>query len=274
MEVLQTLRNIVGKPNWTPRKAETICKQILHTCYMESQHSCTKALQRAKTLTEVLGCNFRETSIGNVMDKFEEFVKEYLEFELKYHPDGGDWGSDYTLQNLKNRLRMITSYLIAQMTPETGDCSGFLLVMSSINVDESLLGNHTKYDCASGDVAPIGSLTKVQIHKMIDWFYDFFKFDIIQEIRHAASDEEFKPVVRAKMGLEKDTSVLNYNELDIFAKFRSHVFCGPFSLYDNMTEEFPHMDPNELEEKVKKFFKIYGKNRHKSSVCTPPLHLS
>lgn len=36
---------------------------------------------------------------------------------------------------------------------------GFLLVLGSANVDESLRGYLTKYDCSSADINPIGAPT-------------------------------------------------------------------------------------------------------------------
>lgn len=44
---------------------------------------------------------------------------------------------------------------------------GFLLVLGSSNLDESLRGYVTKYDCSSADVNPLGSLTKNNIRKLL-----------------------------------------------------------------------------------------------------------
>jgi NAD+ synthase (glutamine-hydrolysing) len=38
--------------------------------------------------------------------------------------------------------------------------SKFILMLSSANLDESLRGYFTKYDCSSGDLNPIGSVSK------------------------------------------------------------------------------------------------------------------
>jgi NAD+ synthase (glutamine-hydrolysing) len=40
---------------------------------------------------------------------------------------------------------------------------GFFLVLGSANLDESLRGYFTKYDCSSGDLNPIGSVSKVDL---------------------------------------------------------------------------------------------------------------
>ena len=44
-------------------------------------------------------------------------------------------------------------------------------MLSSANLDESLRGYFTKYDCSSGDLNPIGSVSKNVIRKI---FYKFY----------------------------------------------------------------------------------------------------
>jgi NAD+ synthase (glutamine-hydrolysing) len=49
---------------------------------------------------------------------------------------------------------------------------GFYLVLGSSNLDESLRGYVTKYDCSSADINPLGSLTKNSIKKLLLFAYD------------------------------------------------------------------------------------------------------
>ena len=79
-------------------------------------------------------------------------------------------------QNIQARQRMITAYQFAQLLPTVRQRpgGGSLLVLgrcvscafiaatgeiiaSSANVDESLRGYYTRYDCSSADINPIGS---------------------------------------------------------------------------------------------------------------------
>ena len=52
---------------------------------------------------------------------------------------------------------MVVAFLLAQLTPWTRGRAGYLLVLGSANVDETLRGYLTKYDCSSADVNPIGA---------------------------------------------------------------------------------------------------------------------
>ena len=55
-------------------------------------------------------------------------------------------------------MRMVLAYMLAQLMPWTRGRRGFLLVLGTANVDESLRGYLTKYDCSSADLNPIGDL--------------------------------------------------------------------------------------------------------------------
>ena len=47
------------------------------------------------------------------------------------------------------RMRMVFSYLLAQLLPWVRQRPGYLLVLGSSTVDEALRGYLTKYDCSS-----------------------------------------------------------------------------------------------------------------------------
>lgn len=57
----------------------------------------------------------------------------------------------------------VIAYLFAQTLPlvRQRPGGGGLLVLGSANVDESLRGYLTKYDCSSADINPIGGISKV-----------------------------------------------------------------------------------------------------------------
>ena len=54
-------------------------------------------------------------------------------------------------------------YLFAQLSTWVNGRHGALLVLGSANVDESLRGYLTKYDCSAADVNPIGGISKTDL---------------------------------------------------------------------------------------------------------------
>ena len=73
----------------------------------------------------------------------------------------------FHLSHLQARVRMVTGYLFAQLINWARGKSGSLLVLSSANVDEALVGYLTKYDCSSGDLNPIGSICKRDLNSFV-----------------------------------------------------------------------------------------------------------
>lgn len=71
---------------------------------------------------------------------------------------------------------------------------GFLLVLGSSNLDESLRGYFTKYDCSSADINPIGSFSKLRLKEILNYFYTVHKFDSITDILEATPTAELRPL--------------------------------------------------------------------------------
>ena len=60
--------------------------------------------------------------------------------------------------------------------------SGFLLVLGTANVDEGLRGYMTKYDCSSGDLNPIGAISKQDLKRMLQWASTEYNYNVLAEI--------------------------------------------------------------------------------------------
>jgi len=81
-------------------------------------------------------------------------------------------------------------------------------------------------------------------------------------------------LLKAKTIRNQDVYELTKAEMETLFKFRSERFCGPFSMFDNLSEYWEKADPEKLEAKIERFFDIYSKQRHKSVVGTPNVHCS
>lgn len=58
---------------------------------------------------------------------------------------------------------MVLSYYLASLELEKRQLGGFLLVLGAANLDETLRGYYTKYDCSSADINLIGSFSKYRL---------------------------------------------------------------------------------------------------------------
>eukprot|EP00624_Nannochloropsis_granulata_P002061 evm.model.NODE_19816_length_11574_cov_23.831173.4 len=223
----------------------------------------------------------------------------------RYLSQGGTATEDLALQNIQARLRMVVAYLLAQLTPwvrgvggrssssssSSSDSSstkatpqrrGFLLVLGSANVDESLRGYMTKYDCSSADLNPIGSISKGDLKNFLFYASHKYNYSVLADIAAAPPTAELRPMEEAgREGVEgegehsqvdEEDMGMSYKELGLYGRLRKIERCGPVSMFLKLVPAWPHLNAWEIGEKVKLFFKFYAMNRHKMTTLTPAYH--
>ena len=137
---------------------------------MKSQNSSKETEDRARAIAESLGANFSVQSIDDTTESLKNTFAKAHEVNLTFqHPD---YRARIALENIQARARMVLAYMNAQMLPVTHGLKGSLLVLGSSNVDESLVGYLTKYDCSSADLNPIGSINKIDLKLFLHDFAD------------------------------------------------------------------------------------------------------
>lgn len=269
--VLVQLRAIVKDAAYLPKSAEEICGKILKTAYIGTDEKGSAARKTATALAARTGATHLDTDFCGIFGAFTSWMKENLPNVPRAKADGGSINEDVILQNLKGRLQMTLSYLLAQLIPTQNGMGGFLLMIGNYNCDQSLLGFTTKYDTSSGDVNPIGSLNTAEISRIMGWFREGLKWEEIVEV--LANHSEFVPPVYGHEDEDNDLQ-LTWQQVEVLNKFRNERLCGPFSMFDNLNEFWPEIDLDLLHETVKKFFTIYSQNRHKTVIQTPALYMS
>jgi len=147
-----------------------------------------------------------------------------------------------------------------------------LLVLSSGNVDEALRGYLTKYDCSSADINPIGAISKVDLKRFLKWAAVHMNYPTLQEIEAAPPTAELEPITETHTQTDEADMGMTYAELSLFGSMRKIMLDGPVSMYMHLREEWPHLTPEEVASKVKRFFFYYSVNRHKLTVLTPSYH--
>jgi NAD+ synthase (glutamine-hydrolysing) len=170
---------------------------------------------------------------------------------------------------------MVVSYLMAQMVPWTKDQKGFLLVLGTSNICESLRGYMTKYDCSSADINPIGGINKSDLKRMLIYLSSTLNLPVLAEIAGAKPTAELRPFIEDDVKshqLDEVDMGMTYDELDEFGRLRKISKSGPVSMFERLLYQWPHLTPRQVAEKVKRFFYFYSVNRHKMTVLTPSYH--
>lgn len=278
--VARDVRRLAGRPagdgDAPPVAPRELAEAVLHTAYLGTVNSSAATRRRAQALATQVGAYHKALLIDAAVAAVLGILKTVTgTLEPRFESAGGSAGEDLALQNLQARLRMVVSYLLAQLLPWARGRRGFLLVLGTANVDEALRGYMTKYDCSAADLNPIGAMSKIDLRAMLKWAAASYGYDVLLEIADAPPTAELRP--HDEQGGEhtqtdEEDMGMTYAELSVFGRLRKVARCGPVSMFRRLAATWSHLPPAQVADKVKRFFKFYAINRHKATVLPPSYH--
>ncbi|KAK9728676.1 NAD synthase [Popillia japonica] len=273
-KVLSDVRRILGDGEYTPSNPNELCNRILVTCYMGTENSSKETKKRAASLAAAIGSYHMYITIDKAVTTVLEIFSSVTGLFPRFASKGGCARQNLALQNIQARLRMVLSYLFAQLMLWARKRPGGLLVLGSANVDEALRGYMTKYDCSSADINPIGGISKTDLRMFLNYVKDKLNMAIIGDIVTAAPTAELEPLKDGALAqTDEEDMGMTYAELSVFGKLRKQERCGPYSMFCKLVNTWSGVyTPDEVAEKVKHFFRCYAINRHKMTVLTPSYH--
>ena len=249
-----------------------LANRLLYTCYIGTENSSRDTQKRAKQLAEQIGADHLNINMDGLVNALQTLFTRITQKTPRFKIEGGSYRENQALQNIQARLRMVLSYLFAQMLPWVRNREGTLLVLGTGNVDEALRGYLTKYDCSSGDINPIGGISKHDLRRFLNWARDNLGYTALSEIVDALPTAELEPITETYTQTDEDDMGMTYAELSRFGQLRKMEQCGPVSMFEKLVQEWEHLPPREVAEKVKRFFRYYAINRHKMTTLTPSYH--
>ncbi|KAJ9110837.1 glutamine-dependent NAD(+) synthetase [Naganishia cerealis] len=276
-QVIEDARRIAQEEegsSYIPSDPREFANRIFHTCYMGTENSSPATRKRAKDLAEALGSYHVDLNMDVLVTAVRELFSMVLGFKPKYKVHGGSSAENLALQNIQARLRMVLAYMFAQLLPWTRGKYGGLLVLGSANVDESLRGYYTKYDCSAADVNPIGGVSKTDLKKFIRFAQDHFDLPILEDFLDAVPTAELEPISDTYVQSDEADMGMTYDELCVFGRLRKVEKCGPYSMYTKLVQEWgDKYSPIQIADKLKLFYTEYARNRHKMTTLTPSVHM-
>ncbi|XP_054627131.1 glutamine-dependent NAD(+) synthetase isoform X3 [Dunckerocampus dactyliophorus] len=273
-QVLEDVRRIVGEESYFPQQPRELCGHIFTTCYMATENSSHDTCNRAKELASQIGSTHMNVNIDmavkGILGVFSMVTGRWPAFRAS----GGSHRENLALQNVQARVRMVLAYLFAQLSLWTRGKAGGLLVLGSANVDESLTGYFTKYDCSSADINPIGGISKDDLKAFLRYCVDHFQLTALKSIMAAPPTAELEPLADGQVAQTDEADMgITYSELSVIGRLRKISKCGPFSMFCKLIHMWKEVfSPTEVAQKVKHFFRMYSVNRHKMTSVTPSYH--
>lgn len=273
-QVLHDIRKILADADYTPDNPAALCNRILVTCFMGSVNSSKEIRRRASMLANQLGSYHIEISIDSAVNALLGIFNAVTGLTPRFRNQGGCARQNLALQNIQSRIRMVLAYIFAQLMLWVRNRPGGLLVLGSANVDEALRGYLTKYDCSSADVNPIGGISKTDLRRFLTYAKDKFNLPVLEQIIDAPPTAELEPLQDGQlMQTDEQDMGMTYAELSEFGRLRKQACCGPYSMFCKLVATWKgDLNPKEVSDKVKHFFRCYAINRHKMTVLTPSVH--
>nr|XP_045228261.1 glutamine-dependent NAD(+) synthetase isoform X2 [Macaca fascicularis]XP_045228262.1 glutamine-dependent NAD(+) synthetase isoform X2 [Macaca fascicularis] len=273
-EVLADVRTIVNQISYTPQDPRDLCGRILTTCYMASKNSSQETCTRARELAQQIGSHHISLNIDPAVKAVTGIFSLVTGKSPLFAAHGGSSRENLALQNVQARIRMVLAYLFAQLSLWSRGIRGGLLVLGSANVDESLLGYLTKYDCSSADINPIGGISKTDLRAFVQFCIERFQLTALQSIISAPATAELEPLADGQVSqTDEEDMGMTYAELSVYGKLRKVAKMGPYSMFCKLLGMWRHVcTPRQVADKVKWFFTKHSMNRHKMTTLTPAYH--
>ncbi|THH28003.1 hypothetical protein EUX98_g6186 [Antrodiella citrinella] len=274
--VISDARRIAGEAEasaYVPTDPREFANRVFHTCYMGTVNSSAETRNRAKDLAQAIGSYHTDLNIDTLVTAIRDLFAFVTGFKPQFRAHGGSPAENLALQNIQARMRMVVAYLFAQLLPWVRGRNGGLLVLGSANVDESLRGYLTKYDCSSADINPIGGISKTDLKKFIAYAQHNFELPILESFITAVPTAELEPITDTYVQADEADMGMTYDELSVFGRLRKVEKCGPYSMFTKLVHEWgSFLSPTQVADKVKLFFFEYARNRHKMTTLTPSYH--
>ncbi|KAK9463914.1 uncharacterized protein V1516DRAFT_632342 [Lipomyces oligophaga] len=274
-QVLRDARQAIGQPEseYVPTDPIEFASHIFHSSYMGTENSSFDTRKRATQLASEIGSYHVDLNMDSAVTAVREIFVTVTGRRPLFRIHGGSDAENLALQNIQARLRMVLAYLFAQLLPWVRGRSGGLLVLGSANVDESLRGYLTKYDCSSADINPIGGISKTDLKAFIAYARDTYRMPILQSFLDATPTAELEPITDTYVQSDERDMGMTYEELSIFGRLRKIDKCGPYSMFIKLYHEWtPRLSAEQIATKVKNFYFYYAINRHKMTIMTPAYH--
>ena len=182
-----------------------------------------------------------DINIDRIVDSFLTVFEFVTGKTPKFKVHGGSNAENLALQNFQARTRMVVAYLFAQLNLWSQGSSGSLLVLGSSNVDETLRGYLTKYDCSSADLNPIGGISKVDLCEFVRHMSKFNGFGHLNDFLNAKPTAELEPTTESYTQTDEADMGMTYAELSTFGSLRKILKLGPYSMYKRLVGDWSHL---------------------------------
>ena len=141
-------------------------------------------------------------------------------------------------------------------------------------------GYFTKYDCSSADINPIGSISKRDLGRYLQYAKTEYNLPILDQFLTAIPTAELEPITESYVQSDEADMGCTYDELGAFGKLRKVDRLGPYSMWRfllrsggvGQASSWVNLSSRALYERVRFLWHFFNLARHKQEILTPSLH--
>lgn len=231
---------------------------LLTCAYQGTKNSSKATLLAAKELAMSIGARFHHWSIDEEVNSYEEKIEKVLGRELTWDKD------DIARQNIQARTRSPIIWMLANIKQS--------VLLTTSNRSEGDVGYATMDGDTSGSLAPIAGVDKPFILQWLKWAEKELGYSGLSYVNNLTPTAELRPTDRAQTD-EKD--LMPYTVLVEIEKLAIRDRKSPVEVYQLLKAKSlnPVLEPSQLKEYIKKFFRLWSANQWKRERLAPSFHL-
>ncbi|HNV30990.1 MAG TPA: NAD(+) synthase, partial [Cyclobacteriaceae bacterium] len=231
---------------------------LLMCAYQGTKNSSEATLLAAKELAMSIGARFHHWSIDEEVNSYEEKIEKVLGRELTWDKD------DIARQNIQARTRSPIIWMLANIKQS--------VLLTTSNRSEGDVGYTTMDGDTSGSLAPIAGVDKPFILQWLKWAEKELGYSGLSYVNNLTPTAELRPTDRAQTD-EKD--LMPYTVLVEIEKLAIRDRKSPVEVYQLLKAKSlnPVLEPSQLKEYIKKFFRLWSANQWKRERLAPSFHL-
>jgi len=231
---------------------------LLMCAYQGTKNSSEATLLAAKELAMSIGARFHHWSIDEEVNSYEEKIEKVLGRELTWDKD------DIARQNIQARTRSPIIWMLANIKQS--------VLLTTSNRSEGDVGYTTMDGDTSGSLAPIAGVDKPFILQWLKWAEKELGYSGLSYVNNLTPTAELRPTDRAQTD-EKD--LMPYTLLVEIEKLAIRDRKSPVEVYQLLKAKSlnPVLEPSQLKEYIKKFFRLWSANQWKRERLAPSFHL-
>ncbi|MDA7517506.1 NAD(+) synthase [Akkermansiaceae bacterium] len=244
-----------------PKEESTWMKQLLFCAYQGTKNSGKVTREAAQAVAEMLGCDYAEWEVDQLVEGYESTVEKVLGRQLSWDKD------DLTRQNIQARVRAPGIWMFANLR------NGLLL--STSNRSEAAVGYATMDGDTSGGVSPIAGIDKDYLRSWLRWMEttglpETGPYPALSYINNQQPTAELRP----KADKQTDEGdLMPYDVLDTIERAAIRDKKGPKAAMEFALRHHPDHSEKDMKAWVIKFFKLWCRNQWKRERYAVSFHV-